>query len=64
MAKTQDIINQGYVKTETSNNGIATITFQHPSHNALPGNLLAELANSITTAGQDENIKVIILKSA
>ena len=64
MSEVQDKTKLGYVETTISNNGIATITFYHPSHNSLPGNLLAELASSITTAGQDENIKVIILKSA
>jgi len=43
--------------------GIATITFQHPSHNSLPGKLLAELAQSIRLAGQDDVVQVIILKS-
>ncbi len=64
MSEVQDKTKMGYVETTISNNGIANITFYHPSHNSLPGNLLAELSNSITTAGQDENVKVIILKSA
>ena len=51
-----------YVKT-TTNKGIATIEFFHPAHNSLPGNILAELANSISQAGKDDEIKVIILKS-
>ncbi len=51
-----------YVKT-TTNKGIATIEFFHPAHNSLPGNILAELANSISQAGKDEDVKVIILKS-
>ena len=45
-------------------NGIATIEFFHPSHNSLPGKLLAKLADTITTVGQDDAAKVIILKSA
>lgn len=45
------------------NNGIGIIEFFHPAHNSLPGNLLAKLANTITEAGNDENVKVIILKS-
>ncbi|MEL6590947.1 MAG: enoyl-CoA hydratase-related protein, partial [Bacteroidota bacterium] len=44
--------------------GIATVTFFHPSHNSLPGKLLAALANTITNCGQDDQVKVIILKSA
>ncbi|SRX76228.1 enoyl-CoA hydratase/isomerase family protein [Aequorivita antarctica] len=44
-------------------NGIATIEFFHPAHNSLPGDLLAKLANTITEAGNNEDVKVIILKS-
>jgi methylglutaconyl-CoA hydratase len=43
--------------------GIATITFFHPSHNSLPGKLLAKLANSITETGDREDVKIIVLKS-
>ncbi|MEL7220375.1 MAG: enoyl-CoA hydratase/isomerase family protein [Bacteroidota bacterium] len=43
--------------------GICTITFSHPAHNSLPGRLLAELRTAIDQAGQDDNCKVIILKS-
>ena len=52
-----------YVKL-TTENGIGTIEFFHPQSNSLPGHILAELATTITSAGEDENIKVIILKSA
>jgi methylglutaconyl-CoA hydratase len=52
-----------FVKLNTEN-GIGTIEFFHPQSNSLPGHILAELANAITNAGEDENIKVIILKSA
>jgi methylglutaconyl-CoA hydratase len=52
-----------YVKLNTEN-GIGTIEFFHPQSNSLPGHILAELANTITKAGKDKNIKVIILKSA
>ncbi|WP_341200198.1 enoyl-CoA hydratase/isomerase family protein [Croceibacter atlanticus] len=51
-----------YVKQHTEN-GISTIEFFHPAHNSLPGDILAKLANTITEAGQDDNILVIILKS-
>jgi methylglutaconyl-CoA hydratase len=49
-----------HIKTE---NGIATIEFFHPAHNSLPGDLLAKLANTITEAGNNDEVKVIILKS-
>ena len=52
-----------YVKI-TTENSVGTIEFFHPQSNSLPGHILAELANTITSAGEDENIKVIILKSA
>lgn len=45
------------------NNGVATIEFFHPSHNSLPGKLLAKLANTIQAIGNDATIKVIILQS-
>lgn len=52
-----------YVKITTIN-GIGTIEFYHPQSNSLPGNILAKLATTITDAGNDKNIKVLILKSA
>jgi len=52
-----------YVKINTEN-GIGTIEFFHPQSNSLPGHILTELASTITKAGKDDNIKVIILKSA
>ena len=51
-----------YVK-EDIENGISTITFFHPAHNSLPGDILAKLANTITEAGKNDEVKVIILKS-
>jgi len=51
-----------YVKQDIQN-GIATIEFFHPAHNSLPGGILAKLANNITEAGENEAVKVIILKS-
>ncbi len=53
---------QPYVK-EDIHNGISTITFFHPAHNSLPGDILAKLAKTITEAGQNNVVKVIILKS-
>ena len=49
---------QEYVKI-TSKEGIGTIEFFHPQSNSLPGHILAELAETITQAGLDEEIKVI-----
>ena len=55
-------MNEPYVKQEINNN-IATIEFFHPAHNSLPGDLLAKLAKTITEAGNNYEVKVIILKS-
>ena len=51
-----------YVKKNTQN-GIATIEFFHPAQNSLPGDLLAKLADTITESGNNDEVKVIILKS-
>lgn len=53
---------QPYVKEEIQN-GISTIEFFHPAHNSLPGDILAKLAQTITNAGKNDAVKVIILKS-
>ncbi len=54
---------EGYVKT-TVNGAVATIEFYHPASNSLPGRLLKELTEAIVIAGDDFDIRVIILKSA
>lgn len=43
--------------------GIRTITFSHPSHNAMPSPLLVQLRNAIEFAGADDATRVIVLKS-
>ncbi|MDJ0644485.1 MAG: enoyl-CoA hydratase/isomerase family protein [Flavobacteriaceae bacterium] len=53
---------QPYVK-QTIEKGVGTIEFFHPAHNSLPGDLLAQLAQTITDAGGNDAIKVIVLKS-
>jgi len=55
-------MNEPYVK-QTTENQVGYIEFFHPSHNSLPSNLLSELARTIKNAGEDTNIKVIVLKS-
>jgi methylglutaconyl-CoA hydratase len=44
-------------------NHIGTIEFFHPQSNSLPGKLLGELAQAIHGAGNDERVKVIVLRS-
>lgn len=53
----------GYVKTEIHNH-IASIEFYHPQSNSLPSRLLSELAHEIMHAGNDSNVRVVILRSA
>ena len=60
---TENKLLQGSVDLAITTNGLATITFSHPAHNSLPGRLLAKLVQSIETAGSDEKVKLILLKS-
>ncbi|KZS42802.1 enoyl-CoA hydratase [Aquimarina aggregata] len=53
---------QPYVNI-TIENQVGIIEFFHPAHNSLPGDILAKLAQTITDAGENEDIKVIVLKS-
>lgn len=59
----EDKREQGNVSFSLENK-IATVEFFHPSHNSLPGKILSKLANTITDLGQNEEVVVIILKSA
>ncbi|MGH1334789.1 MAG: enoyl-CoA hydratase/isomerase family protein [Aureispira sp.] len=59
----EDKRDQGDVTWSLANK-IATVEFFHPSHNSLPGKVLAKLANTITSLGEKEEVVVIILKSA
>ncbi|WP_313384671.1 enoyl-CoA hydratase/isomerase family protein [Chishuiella sp.] len=51
-----------YVKSEIEN-GIGTIEFFHPQSNSMPGSQLRNLAKEIKKLGNDDNVKIIILKS-
>lgn len=55
-------MSEAYVKQEIKNS-IATIEFFHPEHNSLPSDILAKLASTITEVGNNNEVKVIILKS-
>ena len=58
-----NIVNeQGNVSSEIKNSS-SFITFSHPQSNSMPGKLLRELAGEITKAGENENVKVIVLQS-
>lgn len=55
-------MNSPYVKLDIENQ-VGYIEFFHPEHNSLPGDVLDELAQTITNAGNNNDIKVIVLKS-
>jgi len=44
-------------------NGIATVEFYHPASNSLPSNLLDRITTAFNNLSDDDNVKVIILKS-
>lgn len=52
-----------YVRSELID-GLLRIEFYHPSHNSLPGDILAELKEAIDKAGTDDSVKLIELRSA
>lgn len=54
---------EAYVKTNDLPSGIREVEFFHPSHNSLPSDILAKLAETIRAAGNDDSVKVIILRS-
>ena len=50
--------------TTSIENGIATVEFFHPAHNAMPGSQLAKLTEAIQSVGANDSVKVVVLKSA
>jgi len=53
---------EAYVKS-VLHYGIRTIEFYHPQSNSLPAKILEQLAQAIHGAGNDEDTKVIVLRS-
>lgn len=53
---------EGYVKLEVAN-GLATIVFFHPKGNSMPSTQLARLADAIREAGENNQARLILLKS-
>lgn len=51
-----------YVKLDI-HDGIGTVEFFTEQSNSMPGDILKKLADTITEAGKNEEVKVIILKS-
>ncbi len=57
-------VDQGFVNYTIELNGVATIEFGHPLSNSLPRKILQKLAETITELGQNDEVKVIVLRSA
>ncbi len=55
-------IEGGRVHSETLN-GVATISFSHPKSNSLPAAMLLELARTVTAAGKNHDVRVVLLLS-
>jgi methylglutaconyl-CoA hydratase len=56
-------IQKGFIKTIIENK-IATITFSHPSSNSFPSSLLSDLTAQLNVFSEDDNVSIIVLKSA
>ena len=59
-----DIVQQGYVQTDITPNGVAHIVFFHPHHNSLPSRLLSQLTGAFEAAGNNPAVKILVLRSA
>lgn len=51
-----------YVNTNKEQ-GVGIVEFFHPASNSLPGAVLQQIADSITAFGEDNEVKVILLRS-
>ncbi len=47
----------------TKDQGVGIVEFFHPASNSLPGAILQQIADKITSLGNDQEVKVILLKS-
>jgi methylglutaconyl-CoA hydratase len=56
-------VEQGYVSVSDIVGGVVRISFYHPAHNSLPGQLLSRLASSFEEVGRDAGVRVIVLES-
>jgi methylglutaconyl-CoA hydratase len=63
MNSSENARHEGYVRL-ASENGIATIEFFHPAHNALPSHLLTQLTHTIDEVGNDASVRVVVLRAA
>ncbi len=59
----EDITQQGYVRTDLQEGGLAQVAFFHPNHNSLPSRLLQALVEAFDSLGRDDRVRVIVLRS-
>lgn len=52
-----------YVRTQISEQGVASVHFFHQNQNSLPGSILADLVAAFAELGQNDAVKVIVLRS-
>ena len=55
-------LTSGSVETDVAN-GVASIRFQHPKGNSLPGTLLRRLAEEVQRHGSDPSVRALVLRS-
>ncbi|MCC7303745.1 MAG: enoyl-CoA hydratase/isomerase family protein [Bacteroidia bacterium] len=53
---------EAFVGTEIRD-GVGIITFFHPQSNSLPGSILRQLSGAIESAGKNNSVKVILVRS-
>jgi len=58
----QNEVSKGHIAIAIEE-GVGTLSFFHPAQNALPGALLADLCHAVERLGNDEAVRVIVLKS-
>lgn len=58
----ENVIIQGGIES-IIDNGIGIINFHHPKSNSLPSKVLKQLSDTITEMGNNNSVRVIVLKS-
>ncbi len=53
----------GSISVSVSADGIATISFDHPSHNSLTSELLGKLRTALLDCGENAKVKIILIRS-
>ena len=59
-----EAVHLGGVEVTIDSRGLATVEFSHPLSNSLPGKVLSQLSNTITALGENDQVKIVVLKSS